>query len=711
MDKYHRSKTAEYIAQKIEVQPPNAGAFAIGISGKWGTGKTSFCNLIKNHLNDENTIIIDFNPWRSHSPTKIIEDFFELLIKKINYYDPSLSKDIADYANSLLTISESKYGKLVSEAINILFSKEEKKDLYGRINDALPKIPKKILVFIDDVDRLNKLEIIEVLRLIRNTANFNNVVYVICYDKEYVNAAIKIINECDSDTFLEKIIPFEFNLPKLSVTFLRNEIASQLQNSQEFDASIEKQITIIINTNTRGEVNFTDEIVKNSRDVIRLCNSFIFDSRGIITEISIHDFYLIQLLKLKFINIYNDIYRYKSIFFLLNKKQNHYYLRFRRTDEIDKNFSDLTRADILSIQNYQSKTPTSQPSDDDSDTFIIKHINNTSGYTEIQRVLITKLVTEIFSYRDNRNLGLYANINAKSIIDPNSFYKYFSYQIPEGEISYQEFDDARQKDFSDYKEIVNKWLSSSERFGLIHKLKNISIFNSVKEYENHIRIMIHLERIKYKEGASRNKTELKEIAMLLSYPTEHQDLYNSKEDYKNFLQNLLINESKMPQIIEGEIIEGIVYYSIPTALSQEEYCNILCDYFRDFCKENSSVNNDFFILYKNTRDIAPCDNGDIKDLAVDFFIRKLTACELGIFIRQETPNSNLYRLDDEQRAWCFPEYSKFKEWLNTANNLQSSSKCIEEMKSFLAKYEANNNQRIEFAFNSLKPIGFKPLNS
>jgi len=50
--------------------------------------------------------------------------------------------------------------------------------MFKEINDSLKKINKKIVIFIDDLDRLDKEEVVEVIRLIRNTANFHNTFFV-----------------------------------------------------------------------------------------------------------------------------------------------------------------------------------------------------------------------------------------------------------------------------------------------------------------------------------------------------------------------------------------------------------------------------------------------------------------------------------------------------------------------------------------------------
>jgi len=58
---------AKNIANKIKATHHDE-AFAIGINGKWGSGKTSISNLIERHLKSEkDVVIIKFKPWNSNT--------------------------------------------------------------------------------------------------------------------------------------------------------------------------------------------------------------------------------------------------------------------------------------------------------------------------------------------------------------------------------------------------------------------------------------------------------------------------------------------------------------------------------------------------------------------------------------------------------------------------------------------------------------------
>lgn len=65
------------------------------------------------------------------------------------------------------------------------------------------------------MDRLYSNEVIEVLRLVRNTANFTNTIYLLAYEKSYIQKAIKEELHVDNRIpFMDKIVQMEVPLPK-----------------------------------------------------------------------------------------------------------------------------------------------------------------------------------------------------------------------------------------------------------------------------------------------------------------------------------------------------------------------------------------------------------------------------------------------------------------------------------------------------------------
>jgi KAP family P-loop domain len=206
------SKYAEMLAEKIKASNFDK-AFAIGVNGKWGSGKTSFINLLKGKLPKDDLLMIDFNPWNSQSPKAIIQDFFETVQEAIRPYHSSLARLLVQYADKLIALNDNQVAKSIQISIAAFTGHKSLNSLFKEINDALRRVNQKIVVFIDDLDRLDSEEIVEVIRLIRNTANFHHTFFVVTYDKGYVIQALQQHNSYHQEQFLEKIFQVEISLP------------------------------------------------------------------------------------------------------------------------------------------------------------------------------------------------------------------------------------------------------------------------------------------------------------------------------------------------------------------------------------------------------------------------------------------------------------------------------------------------------------------
>lgn len=105
-DRLNRSKYATTVSNTICENFSDKGSFCMGIVGSWGSGKSSFMNLIKENTDSKvNIVSIKFNAWSANSPSEIISEFFGLYKSKIAPYTPNLSSKIESYAALLNAIN------------------------------------------------------------------------------------------------------------------------------------------------------------------------------------------------------------------------------------------------------------------------------------------------------------------------------------------------------------------------------------------------------------------------------------------------------------------------------------------------------------------------------------------------------------------------------------------------------------------------------
>lgn len=275
-------------------------SISIGLVGPWGNGKSSFINMTQKQINEkakDYLIMIHFLPYLNHKEDDIINEFFISLSKELTKYSGKLSSQILDYAKKLTEIYKGNnvfdlFSKHISN-INSIPAKE----LYDDINSRLKEIDKKIIVFVDDLDRLSGKEIIQVLKLIRNTADFTNTIFVVAMDKDYVINRLKSENNISSTRFVDKFFQLEIYLPEIDKTILKDYVFNKLKhsilnNSSDFEIKLLKGLN--------HDDNLFEDFIKNLRDAKRLVNQIIFDYKFLRDEINFKDFFNFTYFKLKF---------------------------------------------------------------------------------------------------------------------------------------------------------------------------------------------------------------------------------------------------------------------------------------------------------------------------------------------------------------------------------------------------------------------------
>lgn len=111
------------------------------------------------------------------------------------------------------------------KAAGELLSSVELEELRGRVEAALKESGKRVVVLVDDIDRLDKSEIQTVFRLVKLVADFKNTAYVLAFDAEMVTSALQDRYSAQDaeagQNFLEKIIQVPLDLPQVSSVALR----------------------------------------------------------------------------------------------------------------------------------------------------------------------------------------------------------------------------------------------------------------------------------------------------------------------------------------------------------------------------------------------------------------------------------------------------------------------------------------------------------
>ncbi|MDY7395872.1 P-loop NTPase fold protein [Aureibaculum sp. 2210JD6-5] len=326
----HYAEKVKFIIQR---NANNPNPITIGIYGKWGEGKTSFLNLIEHKLdafssvNKKKGILkYHFNPWRYSNEDEMSFDFYDGLSKLMFLKKEKNLKKVGEtvvnfsrYLKSIKLSSSFSIPLINKNKVKFepgLFFEALGEDLKGdeltldilkeKVNEALEKANYKVVVFIDDLDRLDKDEIYSILKLIKLNANFRDFIYIITLDSEQVSKAIsKRYGEDSKDgfSFLEKIINIPLLLPRIEKEDLKLFFEFKLKETK-------RSLTFIDNERKELEFseiaeNFRYNYFKSPREILRVINSFFISAFAIGDDVHLSDLFWLEYIKIKNEKCYN----------------------------------------------------------------------------------------------------------------------------------------------------------------------------------------------------------------------------------------------------------------------------------------------------------------------------------------------------------------------------------------------------------------------
>ncbi len=538
---------AEKIAARL-LETQSNYSFAIGINGKWGSGKTSFMDLIIRKSKDSEHITVRFNPWRSRDPEGLIDEFFNVLSSALKPYHGNLEDDFKIYSKRLSNLHESTFSSLV-KGLNTALDPSENETLFDRIQKKIVRVGRRIMIYIDDLDRLSTSEIREVLRLIRNTANFRNTYFIVAYDREYVVEAIRDINERDERMYLEKIFQLEVALPSFDEQKIWDDLVTKLEGICRYDNEGEVER---LKKYSRVKASVLS-LIQNRRDVNRLLNALLLNYLPIKEDVLLEDFLALEVFRQKFPSIYRFFAKERDLFLDTKEdsKSGMNYLILKKSNTIEKTdeFSMLKQ-----VEKYSKPLPPEIKS--------IEHYldlqKESLKLSEIERMKCLALLRAIF-FSSPLNTAEVRENNIRSIRIPSNYDVYFKYTLDEDDFAQSQFTRVRQSNelkllTEFYDHCVGKGLTSI----LINRIRLIRFFDSSDDFSNVVKGQFYLAK-KFSENGNYYTLDIhKDFLRFFEYSqySDSKKFYPKKGKYKTFLLEE-IRKGTPPYIFEGRLLKGL----------------------------------------------------------------------------------------------------------------------------------------------------------
>jgi len=175
--------------------------------------------------------------------------------------------------------------------------------LKAQIADELHEAKVRILVIIDDIDRLDHDEVRQLFTVIKALADFPFVTYLLAFDREAAVQAIERDSGLPGARYLEKIIQVPFEIPLIDRSALRHALSARL------DTVLGHYPGIALDRERWGGVYVFGivPLIRVPRDVVRYINAISTTFPAVVDEVNPIDLFAIGAIRIFLPKLYDLI--------------------------------------------------------------------------------------------------------------------------------------------------------------------------------------------------------------------------------------------------------------------------------------------------------------------------------------------------------------------------------------------------------------------
>jgi nucleoside-triphosphatase THEP1 len=223
--------------------------FVLAINNNWGTGKTTFVKMWKQHLNNEGFQTIYFNAWENDFNSNPLvalmselkplikgklngEQVFKSVVEKgavlVKNVAPLLAKSlIKKYVIDIDEIPSDAIENTTKAATEILeeeikeytIKKKTITEFRGELEKFIKKADndKSLVFIIDELDRCRPNYAVEVLEQMKHFFSVPGIVFVLSIDKNHLASSVRGVygsEQINTDEYLRRFIDLEYSIPR-----------------------------------------------------------------------------------------------------------------------------------------------------------------------------------------------------------------------------------------------------------------------------------------------------------------------------------------------------------------------------------------------------------------------------------------------------------------------------------------------------------------
>lgn len=706
-----RRKEARNLAEKIFQTDTSNAAFTLGLTAPWGAGKTSFMLSMKDYLekhHSDRVILVDFNPWMYRKSPNLTQIFFEELSRTLAPYNSALASGFTRYVDHILDKDDSAWLRLGVRLLPQGFKAKRTSEQYEFLKKEIGKLGKKIMIFIDDVDRLDSEELIELFSLIRNSSlSFPHMSYILTYDKEYV--ASQLQSEFNEHTYryMEKIVQVEYPLAKITPEQLEEALREELKRIGY--GNLWKPIK-----NSSFQLS---NHLPTLRVIKQICNTLSSRRKELEGNIALSDWFIIEVIRIQYPRLFDFLREnYSRVFYIQGDKRS---IRLKEVKEHEKPRKEEPLADHPSYG---------------SEIDFYKHISEHHESLQIKSVgLVIELLTLVW---DEARDAEVPQANHGDYIG-----RYFYGTLCASEIDETEFQEHITLPFEEIKKYVKQKLSLMQEQDLSRKIKRKKA-DSKEMAEKLLSTVFYLASSKLLFTRIEFDNQVNKLNRYLNWEDRKSKLMEIFEQ-SDIRLGVLLYLIMATQYVEEPSFspEGEELTTLP--FPAEELEDIKARLFMKHLEKHKSHDLGFcYLLWRECRTFKPTREGNrwgepllkpvVRHQKMDQEMKQVIQENLETVIPYfiapcPPPQQNVYTLLLPEPIWgIYPneslENESFCDFINQQDG--DSSPVIEEFQKFLKRWEENKDRvqhynnngydnpisvHVQFDFEHIVPRGVEAL--
>lgn len=277
-------------------------SLVVGLYGEWGSGKSSLINLALNFAAKcaPAPIVVRFNPWYFSGREDLTQQLFRQMsaalalkapaknYKRAAFLLDKLSKALDPLAAiHPITVAPRLFLSLLAKRFSTRSKETDSLDsIKDGVSHALAAENRRVVVVMDDVDRLTGNEIRTIFQLVKAVGDFSNTTYLLAFDDRVVVRALDRVQDGDGEGYLDKIINVAIRVPSISpasaIRLTLDTLNSFAAAHMECDWGDERRALTLVTFLTRN--------ARTIRQLNRLTNALHADITSIRGEVDAYDF-------------------------------------------------------------------------------------------------------------------------------------------------------------------------------------------------------------------------------------------------------------------------------------------------------------------------------------------------------------------------------------------------------------------------------------